>query len=128
MAHVKALGPRLDAFAAKLLAAEKRGEQGNEIWTDTVIAEVDQLDNTWESMPFAPPEFATLQDVLSGYIHAFLSHQVFCGKAHWNPSGENQRYRLETAEEKQYYYGAWWVLLKRHGWDFQYYTGIAKSI
>jgi hypothetical protein len=120
VAHVKILAPKLDEFASRLLAAEANANGGKEFWTDEVIAEMDELDRTWEATPLAPTEFNTLQEVLSSYVHALTGHRIFAGKAHWNPKGEKERYRLETAEEIQYYYGSWWVLLKNSGWDFPY--------
>ncbi|MHC2066126.1 hypothetical protein ACYFX5_01515 [Bremerella sp. T1] len=115
--QVKLVAPKFDEFARKLLAAEADGERGKEFWTAEVIAEMEELESLWDNVPLAPPEFNTLQEVLSSYVEALTGHRIFAGKAHWNPKGESERYRLETAEEVQCYYGTWWVLLKNSGWS-----------
>lgn len=120
VAHVMLIAPKLDGFALKLLAAEKDGKRRNEFWNREVIAEMDELDRVWETVPLAPTELNTVQEVVDSYVHALTDHRIFAGKAHWNPEGENERYRLETAEEIQCYYGAWWVLLKNSGWNVAY--------
>ena len=121
VAHLKSIAPKLDGFASRLVAAEFDGEKGKQFWDDQRIMEMDELERVWEATPLAPTEFKAVEDVLSSYVYALTGHRVFAGKAHWNLKGENKRYRLETAEEIQYYYGAWWVLLKNSGWDFPYY-------
>ena len=117
VSYVENLAPRLDEFATRLLGAESSTKGGKSFWTDQEIATLNELESAWEATPFPPTEFKVLEDILGGYVHALSGHMIFAGKADWNPDGENDRYRRETAEEVRCYYGAWRILLKNSGWE-----------